>query len=229
MSNNFFISFFDFFLPRFCPACKQKLSADEKYICDVCVSSITQAANSLIKIEYERKFFKKGFVSGFTTPFVFEKDKELQDIIHSIKYSNKFGVGKRLGEIIAEKCGENIQGWNIDLIVPIPLHQLKKVNRGYNQSFYIAKGLGKNLNIKVNQNLLKRIKFTQTQTALTLAERQENVENAFEVRKKLSVKGKKILLVDDVITTGATVNECAKVLTNSGADKVYACSSAIAE
>ena len=212
MSNNFFISLFDFFLPRFCPGCNQKLSTEEKYICDDCISSISLAANSLIKIEFERKFSEKKLISGFTTPFVFEKDKELQNIIHSIKYSNKFAVGKRLGEIIADKCGEEIKSWSIDLIAPVPLHQLKKVNRGYNQSFYIAKGLGKSLNIKVSQRLLKRIKFTQTQTALSLVERQENVGNAFKVRKIRLVKGKNILIIDDVITTGATVNECAKVL-----------------
>jgi len=228
MSYNFFISLLDFFIPRFCPACKQKLSVIEISICDRCINSITPAPSELIDLEFKKKFLYKNLVSGFTTPFVFEKDKELQDIIHSIKYYNKFGVGERLGEIIAEKCEEKIQGWKIDLIVPIPLHQLKKVNRGYNQSFYIAKGLGKSLDIEVKQNILKRIKFTQTQTALTLEERQENVEDAFKTRKINRVQGKNILLVDDVITTGATVNECAKVLIYSGADKVYACSSAIA-
>ena len=229
MLSNFFISFFDFFLPRFCPACKQKLSTEEKYICDVCINSISPAMNSLIIMEFERKFSEKKLVSGFTTPFIFEKDKELQHIIHSIKYSNKFAVGKRLGDIIADKCGREIISWNIDLISPVPLHQLKKVNRGYNQSFYLAKGLGKSLNIKVSQRLLKREKFTQTQTALTLMERQENVGNAFKIRKKGIVKGKNILIIDDVITTGATVNECARVLKEAGANKIYVCSSAIAE
>jgi len=229
MTNNFIISLFDFFLPRFCPGCNKKLSTSERYICDVCINSISLAPNLLIKIEFERKFSKKKLISGFTTPFVFEKDKELQQIIHSIKYSNKFAVGKRLGEIIADKCGEDIKYWTIDLIVPVPLHQLKKVNRGYNQSFYLAKGLGKSLNIKVSQRLLKRIKFTQTQTALSLVERQENVGNAFKARKKRLVKGKNILIIDDVITTGATVNECARVLKNAGAKNIFACSSAVAE
>lgn len=229
MSNNFFKSLFDFFLPRFCPSCKQKLLVNENSICNNCITSIKPADSDLINLEFDRKFVDKKFVSGFITPFVFEKDKELQHIIHSIKYSNKFEVGKRLGEIIAEKCGEKIYTWNINLIVPVPLHQLKKVNRGYNQSFYIAKGLGKSLNISVKQNILKRIKFTQTQTALTLIERQENVEGAFRVKNKGMIKGKNILLIDDVITTGATINECAKVLIENGAKKICACSSAIAE
>jgi len=109
MSNKFFISLFDFFLPRFCPGCKQKLSVEEKYICDVCIGSISLATNSLIKIEFERKFSKKKLISDFTTPFIFEKDKELQHIIHSIKYSNKFAIGKRLGEMIAEICGNEMK------------------------------------------------------------------------------------------------------------------------
>jgi len=229
MSNIYLTTLFDFFLPRFCPSCKQKLTVKEKYICGVCVNAISLAANSLIKIEFERKFAEKKLISGFITPFVFEKDKELQNIIHSIKYSNKFSVGKRLGELIAEKCKQEINTWSIDLIIPVPLHQLKKVNRGYNQSFYIAKGLGKSLNINVKQNILKRVKFTQTQTALTFTERQGNVENAFKTKKINLINGKNILLVDDVITTGATINECAKVLLEGGAEKIYACSSAIAE
>ncbi len=228
MSNKFFISLFDFFLPRFCPGCKQKLSVEQKYVCDDCIRSISLATNSLIKIEFERKFSEKKLVSGFTTPFVFEKDKELQHIIHSVKYSNKFAIGKKLGEIIAEKCSEEIKFWNLDLIVPVPLHHLKKSERGYNQSFYIAEGLGKALNVPVAQNILKRTKFTQTQTALTLVERQENVDGAFKVKRKHLAAGKNILLIDDVITTGATVNECAKVLKSAGADKIYACSSAVA-
>ncbi|MCH8942113.1 MAG: ComF family protein [Bacteroidetes bacterium] len=168
-------------------------------------------------------------ISGFTTHYIFENDKELQHIIHSIKYSNKFAVGKRLGEMIAEIRGNEIKTWNIDLIVPVPLHHLKKANRGYNQSFYIAKGLGKSLNIPVNQSILKRVKFTQTQTTLTLVERQENVGNAFKVKKTKLVEGKNILIIDDVITTGATQNECAKVLKEDGANKIYACATAIAE
>jgi len=229
MLNNFLISFFDFFLPRFCPACEKKLLPEEKYICNVCINHISSASNSLIKIEYERKFSNKNLISGFTTPFVFEKDKELQHIIHSIKYSNKFAIGKRLGEIIAEKCGEEIKSWKIDFIVPVPLHHLKKAKRGYNQSFYLSKGLGKGLNIPVEQNVLKRAKFTQTQTALSLVERQENVGDAFKARKIKLVKDKNILIIDDVITTGATVNECARVLKKAGANKLYACSSAIPE
>lgn len=229
MSTKFFISLFDFFLPRFCPGCKQKLSVKQKYICDDCINSISLATNSLIKIEYRRKFLDRKLISGFTTPYIFENDKELQHIIHSIKYSNKFAVGKRLGEMIAEIRGNEIKTWEIDLIVPVPLHHLKKANRGYNQSFYIAKGLGKSLNIPIKQNLLKRVKFTQTQTALSLVERQENVGDAFKVKNTKPVKGKNILIFDDVITTGATINECAKVLKNAGADKLYACSTAVAE
>ena len=229
MSTMFFISLFDFFLPRFCPGCKQKLSAEQKYICDDCINSIPLATNSLIKIEYQRKFSDKKLISGFTAPFIFENDKELQHIIHSIKYSKKFAVGNRLGEIIAEIRGDEIKTWRIDFIVPVPLHHLKKANRGYNQSFYIAKGLGKSLNIPVNQSILKRVKFTQTQTALSLVERQENIGDAFKVKKTKTVKGKNILIIDDVITTGATLNECARILKEVGANKIYASSSAIAE
>ena len=106
---------------------------------------------------------------------------------------------------------------------------LKKADRGYNQSFYIAKGLGKELKIKVSESVIKRIKFTKSQTTMNLKERQENMGEAFRLRNKNKIFKKNILLVDDVITTGATTAECAKVFLDGGANKVYAASIAIAD
>jgi len=119
--------------------------------------------------------------------------------------------------------------WEIDLIIPIPLHRLRKIDRGYNQSYYIAKGLSKYFNIPLSGKILFRSKFTKSQTTLNLKEREENISGAFNLKKHKTVSGKNILLVDDVITTGATTNECAKVLLEAGANNVYAISAAIAD
>ena len=128
-------------------------------------------------------------------------------------------MGNKLGEHLGDTFSD------IDLIVPVPLHHLKKAERGYNQSYYIARGISKSTNIKIEENILKRIRFTQSQTKMNLEERRLNIENAFKVRKIL----RNILIVDDVITTGATVNECGKVLKKAGANEVYAASVAIAD
>ena len=117
----------------------------------------------------------------------------------------------------------------MDLIIPIPLHQLKKAERGYNQSFYIAKGLGEILNVTASDRIVKRRKYTESQTTMTLVERQENISDAFKIRNKKIINGKVILLIDDVITTGATISECGKILLDSGAKKIFAASIAIAD
>ena len=176
-----------------------------------------------------RKFSSSGIISDFISLYVFEKDKELQHIIHSLKYNQKFLTGKFLGNILGKNLKQRITNWKIDYIIPVPLHHLKKAERGYNQSFYIAKGLGKELGILVAQNFIRRKRFTESQTTMNLKERQENIEGAFKVKRNLNLNGNNILLVDDVITTGSTIGECGRVLLNAGANKVYAVSVAIAD
>jgi len=221
--------FFDFFIPRHCPGCKNILTLDESSICNNCLASIKKADSEIIRIEHKRKFASSGIISGFTSLFVFEKDKALQSFIHSIKYNKRFLNAKYLGKLISNDLNEQITRWNIDYISPVPLHSLRKAERGFNQSNYIAIGIGKRLNIRVKKNFLKRIRYTETQTNLTLKEREENISNAFKVKHKRLIEGKTFLLVDDVITTGATIRECGKVLLDEGAALVYGCSAAIAE
>ncbi|MBT8386571.1 MAG: ComF family protein [Ignavibacteria bacterium] len=228
MSNNI-NQFFDFFLPRYCTGCYKKLTYDEKFICPNCLNSILKADNELIKAEYTRKFKNDRIIEDFSSLYIFESDKAFQNIIHSIKYNKKFLAGILLGRLLAEALEEKINTWKIDLIIPVPLHQLKKSERGYNQSEYIAKGISKRSRIKMQNNAISRVRYTQSQTTMTLKEREQNIENAFKVKRKKNIKGKTLLLVDDVITTGATVKECGKVLKDSGANTIYACSTAIAE
>jgi len=220
---------FDFFIPRNCPSCKKKLKLEENCICNDCLSSIERADSSRLSSEYQRKFASTGIISRFTALFVFEKDQELQQFIHSIKYNKRFLNAKYLGKLIGENLRQEIINWNINIIVPVPLHSLRKVERGFNQSKYIAIGMGKELEINVNSNLLKRTRYTETQTNLTLKEREENISNAFQAKHKRFIEGKTFLLVDDVITTGATIKECGKTLLENGAAKVFACSAAISE
>ncbi len=229
LNHSFITSFFDFFLPRFCPSCEKKLLTDEFVVCPECIGKIKLADDERIKSEFVRKFSSSGIISDFISLFVFEKDKELQHIIHSLKYNKRFTTGKFLGSILAENHKQKITGWKIDFIIPVPLHHLKEAERGYNQSFYIATGLSKGLKIPAAKNFIKRKRFTESQTTMNLKERQENIEGAFKAKRNLNLKRKNILLVDDVITTGSTIGECGKVLLKAGANKVYAVSVAIAD
>jgi ComF family protein len=225
----FFIDLFDFFLPRFCPSCNNKLLNNEISACQKCISSIELADQTRIDFEYDKKFAALKVISGFTSLYVFEKDKELQEILHHFKYNRRFRIGITLGIESAKIRRQIISDWKIDLIIPVPLHHLKKAERGYNQSHYIAKGLSKTLKIPNKERSIKRIRYTESQTLKNITDRELNVRGAFSVRNKKRIKGKNILLVDDVITTGATISECARQLLNHGAEKVYAISVAIAD
>ncbi|MBK7498755.1 MAG: ComF family protein [Ignavibacteriales bacterium] len=220
---------FDFILPRFCCSCKTKLSVNQDTMCVDCLSKIQRSNSSRLKREFERKFFNNKIISEFYSPFVFEKDKELQHAIHALKYDKKFPVGIFLGKVLAAEIKSSKTNWKFDLIIPIPLHQLKKAERGYNQAYYIAKGVGKIFKVKVSDRSVKRIKYTESQTTMNLNEREENISGAFKVKWNTQVRGKNILLLDDVITTGATISECGKILLEAGASKVYAASIAIAD
>jgi ComF family protein len=218
---------FDFFLPRLCPGCNKKLSVEERPVCADCLSSILIADEDRLQNEFDKNFGSTKVIKDFYAKFVFETDKTLQQIIHALKYKKQFKLGVFLGELVAEEI--KLKDWQIDLIIPVPIHHLKKAERGYNQSDYLAKGLSKSLSIPYSARAIKRTKYTESQTKLKMKERALNVSNAFKVRQPKKVSGKNILIVDDVITTGATTQECGKALVNSGAQIVYACSIAIAE
>jgi len=228
MKNNI-NQFFDFFLPRYCTGCGKKLAYDEKLVCPGCLNTIITADTETIEAEYNRKFKDDRIIEDFSSLYVFEKDKTFQDIIHSMKYNKKFLAGVLLGRLLADSLEDKINSWEIDLIIPVPLHHLKKAERGYNQSDYIAKEISKRSGIRMQHNVIHRVRYTQSQTTMPLKEREQNIAKAFKVKRKKMIKGKNLLLVDDVITTGVTVKECGKVLKDNGAKLVYACSTAIAE
>ncbi len=217
----------DFLLPRFCPCCNKKLQSFEPPVCCRCLSRIKEAEPERIVSEFNRKFAQRNIISGFISSFVFEKDKELQQIIHSMKYGGKFQLGTFLGERLGEKIKREFPDLKIDLVVPVPLHHLRKVERQFNQSYYVAKGVNRKAGIVIKNGLITRKRYTETQTTMKISERETNVKNAFRSKKKLN--GESILLVDDVITTGSTITECGKTLLAAGAGKIFAASAAIAD
>jgi ComF family protein len=222
-------AFLDFILPRFCCSCKTKLSLNQDTMCANCLSKIQRSTPIRLSREFDRKFSDKKIISEFYAPFVFEKDKELQHAIHALKYEKKFPIGIFLGKVLGSEFKKQEINWKFDLIIPIPLHQLKKAERSYNQSYFISKGVGKILNAKVSDRVVKRIKYTESQTTMNLNEREENITGAFKVSQKKAIREKSILLLDDVITTGATISECGRILLEAGATKIFAASIALAD
>jgi ComF family protein len=218
---------FDFFLPRSCVSCEKHLTAEEKYFCTVCFNLLNYADDDFIQSEFDRKFSGDNLISSLNSLFIFDAKSPVRHIIHHLKYNKRFKAGLFLGELIAEKLKADIPDHSIDIFIPVPLHHTKEAERGFNQAYVLTRGINKYYNKPVYKNLLKRIRYTRSQTRLSIEERVENLLGAFVLTGKKEIENKKIAIVDDVITTGSTINECAKVLKQNGAKKIIAISAAI--
>jgi ComF family protein len=147
-------------------------------------------------------------------------DGVVQDLIHLMKYQGKRSIARRLGTMLADRLLSDSTVGQIDLLIPVPLHPSRERERGYNQSALIARAVGERLGVPVEERVLQRLKNTQTQTRLSAPERTANVAGAFRVRIPETVAGRRIALVDDVVTTGATADACAEALLTTGASEV---------
>jgi ComF family protein len=215
----------DFLYPRVCSACAADLDPTAWMLCDACQAMLVRVESS--DRGYQRTFTRLregGCVDDLKTLWFFEKDGPLQALLHRLKYGARPGVGRWFGE----QLGDIVPGG--DLIVPVPLHPAKLRERGYNQSAEIARGMGSVKCVPVDATALHRCRFTETQTHLTIEERRRNVDRAFGVRtrKIAAIREKTIILVDDVVTTGATIRSCAQVLRECGAARVIVASVALA-
>lgn len=152
--------------------------------------------------------------------FKFSKSGRVQNLLHQLKYKNHPEIGIMLGRVYGERMAEAGLGHAFELIVPVPLHPIRQRKRGYNQSAKFAEGLSEKLNIPFNDEIIKRRRVTETQTRKTKLNRWENMNGVFEVSTAEMVDGKKILLVDDVITTGSTLEACAQALLNSSCSEL---------
>ncbi len=159
----------------------------------------------------------------------FVKSGKTQRLLHQLKYHNKPEIGNILGKWYAKDLINIVKELEIELVAPVPLHKRKMKQRGYNQSEGFAIGLAEGLNIEVNSALLQRTKESTTQTKKSMRERWDNVDNIFRTTNPDAVKGKHILVVDDIITTGSTLASCANELLKSGAKSVSIVAIAVAE
>lgn len=219
--------FFDALIPRVCAGCNTKLELTEKTVCGRCLSGAEYAGDDYILQQYNINFSGSA-VDSFTTLFIFRAESIVQKISHSFKYSGMFRNAVYAGELLGDKLLSKEITSETDFIIPVPLHPLKKHERGYNQTDYICRGISRVTGLELHTNVVRRIKNTRTQAKLNRSERVENVRNAFIVKKPFMVEGKTILLVDDVKTTGSTLAEAAKVLKDAGCKKIIAATFAIA-
>jgi len=201
------------FYPRLCLACQKKLVSAETSICIHCDYKLTPTNYHTINPNpVLERFWGRVELEHATTAYSFNKGGLLQHLIHQLKYENKPQIGVELGQMYGSLLKDVAPYDSVDYIIPVPLHPKKKHLRGYNQAGMIAKGLALSMEKQWSSDYLIRTDNTETQTKKSRLDRFSNVENAFGINKKADLKGKHLLLVDDVITTGATLEACAHTL-----------------
>lgn len=160
----------------------------------------------------EKTFWGRIKIEHATSYFFFVKGSVYQEMLHKLKYKGRSDIGVYLGSRFGHELAQTTEYSCIDRIIPVPLHPNRLKTRGYNQSERIATGLSNAMNIPVDTQSLKRKIYTETQTLKSRDERWTNVSNAFEADFSANLNGQHILLVDDVLTTGATIEGCAIAL-----------------
>jgi ComF family protein len=214
---NFLYDFFDDFLsllfPRLCQACGDHLMRNENIICTECYISIPRTNFHLIPENPVAQMFWGRCVIEKATSFSFYlRGSRIRKLIHNMKYKGQKEIGYELGKLFSSSLKSSGFSDDFDLIIPVPLYLSKLKKRGYNQSEYIANGISEVTGIQVETRCLKRIAGTGTQTKSSRFDRWINVEGIFTVENPEFLTGKHILLVDDVITTGSTIESCANEL-----------------
>lgn len=199
--------------PRNCVSCGNSLFKHEEQVCNYCYLNLPKTNfHKHQRNPVDALFYGRTPILLASSFYLFQKKGSIQKILHAIKYKHN----KDLAVLVGKWYAENLKGNSIiskaDFIIPVPLHIKKIKIRGYNQSEEFARGLAEGLKISLNTSVLKRKTFTDTQTKKSKYERWENVEDVFELSTAEILKYKHIVLVDDVITTGATIEACCQLL-----------------
>ena len=220
----------DFVFPPFCSLCRKALQDGERIVCEGCWGKMDvvtgprcprcgapsrQGAGGCSNCAGKAFRFSGAFVLA-------SFDEGTQALIHLLKYREKTSLGVRMGRALGEAARGDPRVAGVDLVLPVPLYPSRRRERGYNQSALIARGVGEALGRPAAERVLVRRRATRTQTELSAEERVRNVAEAFAVRHPERVEGLRALVVDDVMTTGATLDACARALIEAGAAEVLA-------
>lgn len=205
--------FISLIFPQVCVACGKSLYKNEQSICTYCVYHLPKTNfhldndNPIAKI-----FWGRINIYSASALYGFNKGGKVQHLIHQLKYKGQKEVGVAVGKLYGHELKQNENFKTVSTIIPVPLHPKKKKKRGYNQSESFAEGLAESMNVEADFKTLFRAYDSETQTRKSRFSRWQNVETVFQLKDPEKLKGQHILLVDDVITTGATLEACAQAL-----------------
>ncbi|MEO6219680.1 MAG: phosphoribosyltransferase family protein [Ginsengibacter sp.] len=210
-----------FFYPHNCIGCGSDIIENENFLCFECINNLphtefSQHANNPV----EKMFWGRIPVVAGTSNFYFSKASIIQNLIHELKYKGNRKAGIYLGNLMGNSLKKSNRFLNIDILVPLPLFAKKEFKRGYNQAEVLCEGIAEVINKPILTKNVSRIIPTETQTKKGRTQRWENVEKSFAVKDPSVLGGKHILLVDDVITTGATIEACGAEILKSGETKL---------
>jgi len=207
--------------PKICAACGKSLYNAEECICTLCRYNLPKTDfHTYNDNPVSRTFCGRANITAATAFYYFYKGLSVQKLVHALKYRGRTEVGSMVGQWLGMTISESSYFAGVEVIVPVPLHERRLRTRGYNQSYFIAQGISKAIGLPVADKALMRNTYTGTQTRLGKFSRWENVEKMFQLMDTEKVAGKHVLLVDDVITTGATLEACANVLLQAPQTKV---------
>ncbi|MBE2188158.1 MAG: ComF family protein [Candidatus Kapabacteria bacterium] len=223
---------FDFVAPEHCAICNKHIkpnTAQFKMLCNACLNSIPYAPppNIIRNRLYEHFSEEMVSIDGATSLLSLKENTQYLQAIHKFKYEGLSQLAYEYGKLLGRRM--QIDGMTkYEYIIPVPIHKVKYRERGYNQSYYIALGLNGFVSGDMSDDFVRRNQYTKTQTALSKEQRKHNVRNIYEINKKFDPYGSRILLVDDVLTTGSTINSLAGSLKSAGAESCDCATVAIA-
>lgn len=209
----FLSDIYNLFFPELCITCEIPLTDNEFLICTECnyklpFSNYTSLCNNPL----EKSFNGRIPIKEATSLFIYNKKSLVQKLIHNLKYNGHQEIGDLLGKWLASEIINSNRFKEIDYIIPVPLHQKKLKQRGFNQLDTFGKRLSKELNIPYQTNLLQKVTNTKTQSKKSRFARMDKVETIFKLHPEKDFKNKHFLLIDDIITTGATIEACFNCL-----------------
>ncbi|CDG49441.1 ComF family protein [Cardinium endosymbiont of Bemisia tabaci] len=226
----FIVGLLDLLFPPICVGCNDRLVQGETLICTVCFNGFPETdSHTLIDNVTTNHFVGKASITYGFALYRLRKKSHLEQALCAMKYKNQPKIGYILGQRYGNILDKAPIMESIDAIAAVPLHPKRFKERGYNQSDFFAKGLSDVLDIPLYEGCIERIRYTPSQTTKNKSERITNLQGAFKARDPDLLRDKHILLVDDILTTGATLASCTNTLLGAGAGKVSIATIAIVE